>query len=193
MSGNTLVDAGIFLVDALFGLVVFVVMLRFLMYFFRISFHDSAAKFLLNVTTPLLRPLYTFVPGWRNVDFAALILMISLEIIKFILIYLFVGHSISIIGIFLNSIVSLLSLLINIFFFAIIIQVILSWVSSGSAYNSNPLSYLIYHLTEPLLAPARRALPNFQGFDFSPIFVLLGLQLVTILLVNPLQSIANAF
>lgn len=191
MSGNPLVDAGIFLVDALFGLVVFVIMLRFLMYFFRISFHDSAAKFLLNVTTPLLRPLYAFVPGWRNVDFAALILMIGLEFIKFTLMYLFVGHSISIIGILLNSIVSLLSLMINIFFFAIIIQVILSWVSPGNSYN--PLSYLIHHLTEPLLAPARRALPDFQGFDFSPIIVLLGLQLVTILFVSPLQSIANAF
>jgi YggT family protein len=51
-------------------------------------------------------------------------------------------------------------------------RVLLSWVDPRF---ERPVSQLVYSLTEPFLAPIRRALPQTGMFDFSPIILLLGL------------------
>ena len=82
------------------------------------------------------------------------------------------------------SIPELVALAINVFLFAILIQVILSWVSPG---GYNPAATLIHTLTEPLLRPARRLIPPFSGLDLSPMLVMVGLVLLKMLLLPPLQ------
>ena len=69
--------------------------------------------------------------------------------------------------------------------FAIIIQVIISWVSPGTY---NPVTVVLYKLTEPLLRPARRYIPPMGGLDFSAIAVFIILRLITILFINPLAG-----
>jgi YggT family protein len=44
--------------------------------------------------------------------------------------------------------------------------------------RSHPIAGVIYTLTEPALAPIRRALPAMGGLDFSPMVLLFGLQLL---------------
>ena len=65
------------------------------------------------------------------------------------------------------------SVTLNVFFWAILIQVIISWVNPGSY---NPITGLLYSLNEPVLRPARRVLPPMSGFDFSPIVVMIALK-----------------
>ena len=74
------------------------------------------------------------------------------------------------------------------FLVAILVQVILSWVSPGV---HNPVSSLLWRLNEPLLAPARRLLPPISGLDLSPILVLILLQLVKLLLVAPIRDLGH--
>ena len=95
------------------------------------------------------------------------------------------GASLSVAGLLILSVAKLLGLLLDVFLFAILIQVILSWVSPGT-YNS--ATVLLHRLTEPLLAPARRMIPPMGGLDFSPIAVLIGIQLLHILLIKPLLA-----
>ena len=52
----------------------------------------------------------------------------------------------------------------------------------------HPASDIVYSLTEPVLEPARRALPAMGGFDLSPILVLVGLQLVNLMLIEPIRD-----
>jgi len=66
------------------------------------------------------------------------------------------------------------------------VQAILSWVQSG-AYN--PFTVILHQLTEPLLRPARRLLPPVSGLDLSPLIALIGLQLASMLLIDPLLDI----
>jgi len=56
-----------------------------------------------------------------------------------------------------------------------IISVILSWVAPGS---HNPGAELVQQITEPVLAPFRRIIPNLGGLDISPIFAFIALQLL---------------
>ena len=53
--------------------------------------------------------------------------------------------------------------------------VILSWVQLR---DSNPVVQFVGMLTEPLLLPIRRALPAMGGLDFSPMILLVGLQIL---------------
>lgn len=76
----------------------------------------------------------------------------------------------------------LLCTLLNLYIFALLARIILSWfpIAPGSAL-ANVFSFL-YTITEPLLGPVRRALPPVGGsgmrLDLSPIIVILGLQLI---------------
>ena len=64
--------------------------------------------------------------------------------------------------------------IINVAYYAIFILIfarfILSWVNIGS-YQ---IREWVFRLTEPILAPVRRILPQSAGLDFSPMIVLIG-------------------
>ncbi len=188
---NPVITALVFLINTVFGIYILLIMLRFLLQWMRVSFrNDPLLRLLLRLTNPPLQLLYNFIPGWQDVDIAAIILMLGLKILELSLIAWLYGQSIGVIGLILLSVANLLSLMIYIFIFAIIIQVILSWITSRTA-NYNPLSDILYHLNEPLLRPARRKIPPLQGIDFSPLIVIIALQLADILLVGLLRHFAQ--
>ena len=72
-----------------------------------------------------------------------------------------------------------ISYLIDLYTYVIIAGVVMSWLMAFGVINSsNPMVRSIWQglnaLTEPLLGPIRRALPNMGGIDISPIVLLLG-------------------
>ena len=85
-------------------------------------------------------------------------------------------------SILLYTVGELFMLLINIFLVSILVQVILSWISP-STYS--PVSTLLYSLTNPILKPIQRVIPPLSGIDLSPLFAMIGLQVLR-MLVMPL-------
>ena len=73
----------------------------------------------------------------------------------------------------------LIRLLCEVLTLAIIFRAILSWFSPGP---TNRLTSILYRVTEPLLAPLRRIIPRLGGLDFSPLIVIMLLQLICYLL-----------
>jgi YggT family protein len=71
--------------------------------------------------------------------------------------------------------------LIDLYSLVLFGAVVLSWVQVSP---DNPVVRLIHQLTEPVLSRVRQILPAAGGFDFSPMVVLLGLQLLKGLLVR---------
>lgn len=79
---------------------------------------------------------------------------------------------------FLAPIIGLVQIVLEIYTFIIIAQVILSWLVAFNVINTtNRIVYMIgdflYRVTEPVMAPVRRVLPNLGPVDLSPIVVLL--------------------
>lgn len=186
MGGGYLGNAGAFLVQTLFGLYILAVMLRFLLQWVRADYHNPLSQFLVRITSPVLTPLRRLVPGLLGLDMAAIVLMLGLQFVESSLVLLIKGVAIQPVGLLVLSLVELLQLAYYIFLFAIIIQAVLSWVQNG-AYN--PFTVVLHQLTEPLLRPARRLLPPVSGLDLSPLIALIGLQLVSMLLIDPLLDI----
>jgi YggT family protein len=178
-------NAAVFLIQTAFGLYILAVLLRFLLQWVRADFYNPVSQFLVKVTTPLLRPLRRVTPGFGGIDFASVVLMLALQLIELVLVTQLLGQPLSVSGLMVLAVAELLSLLIKVFLFSILIQVILSWVRPG---DHSPVSLLLYQLNEPLLAPARRIIPAISGLDLSPVLVLVLLQLSLMLLVAPLQD-----
>lgn len=181
-------NAGLYLVDALFGLYLIAIMLRFLLQLVRASFHNPICQFLVKVTNPPLVPLRRIVPGFKGIDFAAIILLFVVQLCATLLKLLIIGKSFSILLLIPVTIADLLSLMLNIFMVAIFIQVILSWVAQGT---HNPLTSTLYSLTEPVLQPVRRVIPPVGGMDLSPLVVLFAIPLIKMLVVAPISNIGN--
>lgn len=179
----------IFLIQTLFGLYILVVMLRLMLQWVRADFYNPVSQFIVKITNPPLKPLRRIIPGWGGIDFSSVLLLIALQMTELFLVNLTVGRVFGIGGLFIGSIAELLELLLNIFIGAILIQVILSWVAPSSY---NPLIGLVYKIAEPLLEPARRILPPLSGIDFSPLVVLVVLQLLKILLVAPIANFGHS-
>ena len=93
------------------------------------------------------------------------------------------------------ELLTFISYLITLYTYVIIAGVVMSWLIAFGAVNGhNPMVRSIWQglnaLTEPLLGPIRRILPNMGGIDISPIILLLGCTFVqTVVLTN----IAKAF
>ena len=160
MGGSYVGNAATFLIETVFGLYILLIMLRFLLQWARADFYNPVSQFIVTATQPPLTPLRRIIPGFAGLDLAALVL----------------------------SIAELLGLLINVFIFSILIQVIISWVNPGM---HNPVMGLLHSLTEPLLGPARRVIPPISGLDLSPIVVIVFLQLVSMLAVAPIRDLAR--
>lgn len=58
----------------------------------------------------------------------------------------------------------------------VVFRVILDWLGVG--YGTNPIQQLIYEISESLIAPIRRVLPPLGMFDFSPMVVILLLEIL---------------
>jgi len=185
MGGSYAGNDGVFLIQTLFGLYMGAVLIRFLLAVVRADFYNPVSQFLVKVTNPLLVPLRRVIPSLGGVDLASLVLLLVLQILELVVVGLITGHSFQIPGLLVLSVAGLLALLFQIYFFTILIQVVLSWVSPG---GHNPAVSLLYSLNEPLLGRARRILPPIHGFDLSPIVVLIGIQLLNILLVAPISD-----
>ena len=169
---SNLVSALVFIVDALTSLYLLVLLLRFWLPWLRADFRNPLAQGILKLTSPVVIPLRRVVPSFGRLDTATVLVAFAVQYLAILVILLIVGRSASIGAISITAVVELAMLSVNLFMFAIIIRIILSWVAPG---QYNPATAIIATLSEPLLAPVRRLIPPLGGFDISPIFVIIGL------------------
>lgn len=186
MGEGYLATPAIFLVKVLFGLYATLVVLRFLLQLMRADFYNPVSQVIVKATRPLLNPLRRVIPGVSGLDVASLVLAWLVITFEQIAILALAGAGFKPLAAALLAIPELLSLVINIFLFAILIQVIMSWINPG---NYNPVIALINSITEPLLAPVRRRMPDMGGIDLSPMVVMIGLVLLEMLLIPPIKAL----
>lgn len=172
---NFLLNAGSYLISTLIGLYIIIVLLRFLLQMVRADFYNTLSQFIVKATNPVLKPLRRIIPGFYGLDIASLVLAYVLQVVENFLLFTIQGIPVNSLVLLWHSIGSLLTLILYIYFFAILVQVIISWISPGTY---NPATALIHHITEPILRPARKILPPFSGFDLSPILVFIVINLL---------------
>ena len=74
-----------------------------------------------------------------------------------------------------SFIILVINIFAELFFLALIIRIILSWINV-SPYN--PISKITYQLTEPLLGKIRQYIKPLGMFDFSPMIAIIILEVI---------------
>ena len=188
MGSTYLTDPLIFLIDTVFSLYILAVLLRFLLQWSGADFYNPISRLLVKVTHPPLRLMRRCVPSIGRIDTSSLILMLSLQMLADLSIRLLLnGEIINIGALALTSIAQLVSMLFNVWVFAIFARAILSWFNPGSFYATTSI---LTTLSEPLLNVIRRMIPDLGGIDLSPLVALMFLQMAKMVVLPPLYELA---
>lgn len=178
-----------FLLSTVLNLLTLVFLLRFFMQLMRAPFNNPLGLMVISLTDFAVKPMRSIVPSFKKLDLTTLLLaLITQLLLQLSLIWLrdfpmgLAGQG-AWIALFGLSFLGVLKTSIDVFFYAILLQVILSWVNPQS-----PVSGVLQSLTEPLLAPIRRLLPTASGLDFSPLVVLILIQMINISIIKTLET-----
>ncbi len=168
-------DAAIFIIQTLGSLYLLIVLMRFILQLVRANFYNPLCQFVVKATQPLLKPLRRVIPSLFGLDMSSLVLALLLQILLFAVILMLNGYQAFTVLLLPWALIGIFSLFLKIIFWSMIISVILSWVAPGSR---SPGAELVFQITEPVLAPFRRLIPNLGGLDISPIFAFIAIQLL---------------
>jgi YggT family protein len=189
MSSSYLTNPVVFLIQTLFGLYIALVAIRFLLQWARADFYNPISQFVVKLTSPVLRPLRQVIPGYAGMDLAALFLAWLLKSIELGLLVVVLGLNASLFMALGWAVPAIIELFLNIFLFAILIRVILSWVNPDPY---NPAVALLTRITDPIMRPAQRLIKPIGGIDLSPMAVIIGLVLLEMLLIPPLKWLVGS-
>ena len=169
-----------YLVQTFISLYLMAMLLRFLLQLVKADFYNPISQFLVKITNPVVVPLRRVIPGYGGLDLSSLLLSILLQLLAIVALLLLNGLALPNPGLLLLwAVLGVIGLLVNIYFFALLAMIILSWVAPGS---NHPAIHLLYQVTEPVMAPFRKALPPMGGMDFSPILVFILINVIQIAL-----------
>jgi len=178
---SNVASALVFVVNALTSLCLLVLLLRFWLPWLHADFRNPLAQGILKLTSPIVVPVRRIIPSFGRLDTATVLVAFVIQYLAILLILLILSSSAEFSVIATTTVVKLLSLSVNLFTFAIIVRIILSWISPG---QYNPATAIIATLTDPVLRPFRRLIPPLGGFDISPIFAIISLGALTRILIG---------
>ncbi len=186
MENNYFSDATIYLANVVLGSYGFIIMIRLVLQLVEADFYNPICKAIHSITNPVLKPVRAFLPHFKRIDSASLLMVIVFEIIAvWVTLKLKSSMNPSLLGLIVLSLGSTLGEFVRIFTWSIIIQAFLSWIAPDPR---NPIVSVLQSITAPILSKARTVLPSTPGVDFSPIIALVALQLTLMLIVNPLND-----
>lgn len=177
---NALSDILAYLLQTVLNLALLAILLRFLLQLVRADFYNPVSQFLAKVTNPLVLPVRRVIPAYRGLDLSTLLLALLLQMAAIVALLALNGLvPPGVLTLLLWSVLGIVGLLVNIYFFALLAMIILSWIAPGGRH---PALLLLFQLTEPVMAPFRRMLPSMGGIDFSPILVFILINVIQIAL-----------
>lgn len=175
------------IVRTLFGLAAGIFLIRLLMQGFRMDFRNPICQATYRFTNPVLQPLRAVLPTLRSWNTAALVITFVILLIGEWLAWFILGATFGPLPIVVWTFGFLIQVVCWTLTGMILVRVIASYVSADP---SNPVMGMLKALTQPLLRPFQRLIPPIAGFDLSPVFAVLALQVISILTARPLMSFA---
>lgn len=171
-----------FLIHVLFTSYIYAIIIRMLLGLTRADFYNPFSQFILTITNPVLIPLRKLIPSIGKFDTSAILLILVLKFVELAVRSFLVSKQVLFSSLIVPTIIGVLNQVVNIFIFAIILLVIISWVAPQMHGQGNPITPVLRSITEPLIRPARKLIPPIGVFDLSTFAVILGLYCIKIFL-----------
>jgi YggT family protein len=168
-----------FLISTVFDLYIMVVILRIWLQVARADFYNPFSQFIVKATQPIVSPLRRVIPSIGSLDLATVLFAYVLCVVKFVALQLVVSGGVALGPEFLFiGLIALAKAAGGLLFWILLVRAILSWVSQGRS----PIEYVMHQLTEPMLAPIRKILPQMGGLDLSVLVLFIVLQFANFLM-----------
>lgn len=173
----------IFIVNIFFTLYIAALYLRVILQRQKADYYNPAVQFIVKVTDPLVKPLRRLIPGVGGWDIAAFVIAVLCAVLNVWILHAMIGVGPDGPLLARDTGLKLLAVLINLYIFTILIQVLMSWLSPR---QYSPVAVLLWRMNEPLLRPIRRLIPPLGGtIDLSPLIVIVALEALSIFLGLP--------
>jgi YggT family protein len=184
MMMNTMDSALLFLINTIFDLYLFVLGVRLILVWIGANYFDPLTQFIIKMTDVIVKPTRKLLPNVYGVETASLTWMFAIDLLKFFIVAMVSFGLPNIAGLLLLAFGDIIKIFLQIFFYAILLQAIMSWVQPHS-----PVNRVLYQITAPIMRPLQRCIPMVGGFDITPIPALIILQLLMMVIAAPLMSI----
>ena len=189
-----LLNALLFLVHTLLGLLSALFLLRFYFQLCKVSFQNPAAEWVLVLSQFAVKPTRRILSVFKNfglsrVDLSTLLLGYLSQLTLFSLTLwlkdfplIVAGSQIwpSLLGL---AMVGVMNISLTIFLYAVLLQAVLSWLNPLTA-----LAPLLDSLTAPILTKMRLFIRPIGHIDISPLIFVIGAQLILATLLMPLEN-----
>ena len=166
-----LAQIGVYLVEAVFGFFVFMLLARFHFQWLRVSYRNQVGEFVLATTSAMVVPVRRVIPGLAGLDLATLLLAWLLQMLSIWLQAAIMGVDPGVAAVAAVAAVDLLRYSLYILVFALIVQFVLSWVNPYA-----PLAPVFDAIVRPFLRPIRRFIPPIANIDLSPAILFIIIQ-----------------
>ena len=164
---------GLYLVEAVFGFFVTMLLARFHFQWLRVPFRNQIGEFVIATTNWLVLPVRRVVPGLAGLDLPTLLLAWLLQGASLWIQTQIVGSDLSALALGAIAAVDLLRYSLYILVFALIVQVLMSWINPYA-----PLAPIFDAAVRPFVRPIRRLVPPIAGIDLSPAILFILLQVL---------------
>ncbi len=182
-------NAILFLLKTLLDLLTIAFLLRFYFQLTKVSFQTQAAQLIVSLTNFAVKPTRRIVPSIGRLDLSTLLLAYSTQVVLSLLSFWLKGFPFLIVGsqIWLVMLgiaaLSIASMSLTIFLYAVLIQAILSWVNPYT-----PIAPVLSNLTNPILNWLRKYIPTAGNVDLTPLVFIIAAQLLHITILIPLEN-----
>ena len=170
-----LAQIGVYLVEAVFGFFVVLLLARFHFQWLRAPFRNPIGEFVLATTSWLVLPARRVVPGLAGLDLPTLLLAWLLQGLSLLAQAAILDSALGVAAVAAIAAVDLLRYSLYILVFALIVQFVMSWVNPYA-----PLAPVFDSVVRPFLRPIRRFVPPIANIDLSPAVLFIIVQVVLI-------------
>ncbi len=179
-------NATLFLITTFFDLVSYALLLRIFFQFFNVDFYNPICQSIVKLSDFFLVWLRRLLPTGKKIDYAALIIMILLESLFYLILSSLSKTDYGNFAIAILAISSILEKIINLMTWSILILVIFSWFSNQT---NHPLIEIVNAITSGTLKRIRSLCPPIGNLDFSPLILIIILQVFMMIVIMPFQDL----
>ena len=182
MSGTAL-NGTLFLISCFFDFYIMVLFIRALLSWSGADYHHPLTLFVVKLTSFAVKPLKKFIPDFRNIETATIVLILLVVMLKYLVLTLLSYGMPNIGGLLILAIGDTLRLLLETLSIALILQAVLSWLQPNS-----PVYQILTKFTLPPYASIAALYHRLAGVDITPFIAIIVLQLLVIIILIPLSA-----
>ncbi len=173
------VQAFLYLTDTVIQLFSLTLLLRIILQLIKADYFNTLVQIIVRITDPVLKPARKVIPSIGRLDMAGVVCFVALQMLALTLRFLANDAALNWGLLLYLAVLRSIQTVLMMYLVLIIVNVLISWLGQNVRH---PIIPLIYQLTEPVLRPIRRVLPNLAGLDLSPLVAIIGIQFLMILI-----------